>query len=64
MNQELEFAKTLEEVRRLSASQGNVISKEQIEEIVLKDENVATALNGATVKKVIVIPGRLVNIIA
>ena len=31
MNQELEFAKTLEEVRRLSASQGNVISKEQIE---------------------------------
>ncbi len=32
MNQELEFAKTLEEVRKLAASQGNVISKEQVEE--------------------------------
>ncbi len=32
MNQELEFAKTLEEVRNLAAMQGQVISKEQIEE--------------------------------
>ena len=32
MNQELEFAKTLEAVRSLAASQGNVISKEQVEE--------------------------------
>ena len=32
MNQELEFAKTLEEVRTLAATQGNVISKEQLEE--------------------------------
>ena len=32
MNQEVAFAKTLEEVRSLAASQGNVISKEQVEE--------------------------------
>ena len=36
MNQELEFAKILEEVRSLAASQGNVISKEQVEEAFLK----------------------------
>jgi len=35
MNQELAFAKTLEEVRKLAASQGNVISKEQVEEAFL-----------------------------
>lgn len=32
MNQELEFAKTLEEVKKLAVSQGQVISKEQVEE--------------------------------
>lgn len=32
MNQELEFAKTLEEVKSLAAAQGNVISAEQVEE--------------------------------
>lgn len=31
MNQELEFAKTLEEVRKLAIEQQNVISKEQVE---------------------------------
>ena len=35
MNQELAFAKTLEEVRKLAASQGNVISKEQVEDAFL-----------------------------
>ena len=52
MNQEFEFAKTLEEVRRLAASQGNVISKEQLEEwktlpsiaIITKTEKAADAL--------------------
>ena len=32
MNQELAFAKTLEEIKSLAASQGNVVSKEQVEE--------------------------------
>ncbi|MBQ8039928.1 MAG: hypothetical protein IJ274_08695 [Lachnospiraceae bacterium] len=36
MNQEVAFAKTLEEVRKLAASQGNVISKEQVEEAFFK----------------------------
>jgi leucyl-tRNA synthetase len=35
----------------------------EIQEVVLADEKVAELLNGATPKKVIVIPGRLVNII-
>jgi len=32
MNQELEFARVLEEIRKLAAKQGNVLSKEQVEE--------------------------------
>ena len=33
MNKELAFAKTLEEIRKLAKEQGNVISREQVEEI-------------------------------
>ena len=40
---------------------GNKKSKEEIEKAAL--EAVASQLNGATPKKVIVVPGRLVNII-
>ena len=36
MNQELEFAKILDQVRKLAASQGNVISKEQVEDAFLE----------------------------
>lgn len=36
MNQELAFAKTLEEIRKLAAGQGNVISKDQVEEAFFK----------------------------
>lgn len=32
MNQELQFAKKLEEIRTLASSQGMVLSKEQVEE--------------------------------
>jgi leucyl-tRNA synthetase len=38
--------------------------KEQIEALALQSEPVAKALNGGTPKKVIIVPGRLVNIVA
>jgi leucyl-tRNA synthetase len=39
-------------------------SKEQIETLALQSESAAKALNGSPPKKVIVVPGRLVNIVA
>lgn len=39
-------------------------SKEQIEALALQSEPAQKALNGGTPKKVIVVPGRLVNIVA
>ncbi|MFT6178493.1 MAG: leucyl-tRNA synthetase, partial [Akkermansiaceae bacterium] len=40
------------------------ISKEDLEKQALADENVTTHTDGKTVRKVIVIPGKLVNIVA
>jgi leucyl-tRNA synthetase len=39
-------------------------SKEQIEELALQSEPALKALNGDSPKKVIVVPGRLINIVA
>lgn len=39
------------------------LDAQQIQEAVLADAKVKEALEGKTVKKIIVIPGRLVNII-
>ena len=39
-------------------------SKEQIEALALQSEPASKALNGGVPKKVIVVPGRLVNIVA
>ena len=38
--------------------------KEQIEALALEDEKVNRKIEGKTVRKIIVIPGRLVNIVA
>ena len=40
------------------------LSKEEVEEIALADEKVTPWLEGKTVRKVIVVPGKLVNIVA
>jgi leucyl-tRNA synthetase len=40
------------------------ISKEEIEKLVLADEKVQKQLAGAAPKKVIVVPGKIVNIVA
>jgi leucyl-tRNA synthetase len=39
-------------------------SKEQIETLALQSEPAVKALNGGVPKKIIVVPGRLVNIVA
>lgn len=39
------------------------LSKEELEKIALEDENTLRHLNGAPIKKVIVVPGKIVNIV-
>lgn len=43
---------------------GTEASRESIEELALQQDNVQKFLDGVTVRKVIVVPGRLVNIVA
>ena len=38
-------------------------SKEQIENLVMQDEKLQQYVNGKEIKKIIVIPGRIVNIV-
>jgi len=40
------------------------ISKDELEEIALKDETIQEWVEGKTIRKVIVVPGKLVNIVA
>ena len=40
------------------------LSKEELEKIALDDENTQRQLNGATIKKVIVVPGKIINIVS
>ncbi len=39
-------------------------TKEQVEELGLKDENVMKFTDGLTIRKVIYVPGKLLNIVA
>jgi leucyl-tRNA synthetase len=40
------------------------ISKQDIEKIALADKNVQRFIEGSTIRKIIVVPGRLINIVA
>ena len=40
------------------------ISKQEIEDIALKDANVLRFIDGFVIRKIIVVPGRLINIVA
>ena len=40
------------------------ISKESLEEIALKEDNVQRFLKGVTIRKIIVVPKKLINIVA
>ena len=40
------------------------ISKQEIEDIALKDDNVLRFIDGFVIRKIIIVPGRLINIVA
>lgn len=48
---------------RFTLSVDKSLSKEEIEQLVLSDSQTTKYLNGSTPKKVIVVPGRIVNIV-
>ncbi|MEP3889115.1 MAG: leucine--tRNA ligase [Hellea sp.] len=50
--------------RRSELTAPKAISKEEAEKIALSDEAVQRSLDGLTVRKVIVVPGRIINIVA
>ena len=41
-----------------------LISKEELEELALNDEKIKTELEGKTIRRVIAVPGKLVNVVA
>ena len=49
--------------RRAEISVPADISKEEVEKLALADQAIQRTLNGATPKKVIVVPGRIVNVV-
>lgn len=49
--------------RRAEINVGKDLSKDEVEKIALAEEAVQRALNGAQPKKVIVVPGRIVNVV-
>ena len=61
---EIELAVQINSKMRAKIMVSGTADNQEIEKIALSDENVIKALDGKQVKKVIVIKGRLVNIIA
>ena len=49
---------------RFKLSLSAELSKEEIEEIVMKDEKVIQQLNEAKPKKIIVVPKKIINIVS
>ena len=49
--------------RRSEIAVAKDLAKEEIEKLALEQEGVVRALDGATPKKIIVVPGRIVNIV-
>ena len=50
--------------RRAEISVPKTMSKDEIEKLVMADETVLRFLDGAAPKKLIVVPGRIVNVVA
>jgi len=61
---EVEYAVQINSKMRAKVTLSKSLSKEEIEKAALELEEIVAALDGKPVKKVIVIPGRLINIIA
>ena len=41
-----------------------LLQKEELEELALNDEKIKTELEGKTIRRVIAVPGKLVNVVA
>ena len=50
--------------RRSEISVAKDLSKDEVEALAMKDEQIIKTLDGLTVRKVIVVPGRIINIVA
>ena len=61
---EVELAVQINSKMRAKINVPNGMNNAELEKLVLSDANVSALIAGKTVKKVIVIPGRLVNIVA
>ena len=60
---EVEIAVQINGVVRFKVMHDVDATKEQIEAIVIKDEKLEQYINGKAIKKIIVVPGRIVNIV-
>ena len=61
--QEMTYPIQINGKRRSEVTVAKDLSKDEIEAIALTDEAVQRALDGAQPKKVIVVPGRIVNVV-
>ena len=61
---EIEVVFQLNGKLRAKAKAPKEINKEELEQLAMNNEKVKEALEGKTIRKVIVVPGRLVNIVA
>jgi leucine--tRNA ligase len=61
---EIEYPVSFNGKMRFKLSLSAELSKEEIEEIVMKDEKVIQQLDGAKPKKIIVVPKKIINIVS
>ena len=61
---EIEYPVSFNGKMRFKLSLSAELSKEEIEEIVMKDEKVTQQLDGAKPKKIIVVPKKIINIVS
>ena len=64
MEDEIEYPVSFNGKMRFKLSLSAELSKEEIEEIVMKDEKVIQHLDGAKPKKIIVVPKKIINIVS
>ena len=64
MEDEIEYPVSFNGKMRFKLSLSAELSKEEIEEIVMKDEKVIQQLDGAKPKKIIVVPKKIINIVS
>ena len=60
---EIEVAVQINSKMRTKIMIPNEVTEDLVKEIIFKDEKLSTELNGKTIKKLIIVPKRLINII-